>query len=101
MDWNLLLSMVAIVLTLIIFIDLVRMQAIEAVKPRDHVTADRYIVLVLWALFLLTLLPISVYLYARLIGVESEVLRSISTVAGRIGPLAIGIGLEIFYRRRR
>jgi hypothetical protein len=94
-------ALISIVVTLILMGDVVRMQTVEALRPHDERTADRYLVLFLWCTSFLTLLPVGVYIVARILGIDNEVLRSIATVAGRIGPLAIAVGLQVFYRRRR
>lgn len=94
-------ALISVVATLVLMADVVRMQTTEALRPHDERSFDRYLILFLWVLFFLTLLPVGVYLIARIMGIDNEVLRSIATVAGRIGPLAIAVGLQVFYRKRR
>ena len=94
-------ALISILATLLLMADVIRIQVVEALRPKDEHTTDRYLLLSLWVLFFLTLLPVGLYVYMRYLGVENEVLRSIATVAGRIGPLALAVGIQVFYRKRR
>lgn len=94
-------GLISIGVTLLFMADVIRIQVIEALRPKDNNTFDRYLLLFLWVVFFLTLLPVGLYMLARLLGTDNETLRSIATVAGRLGPLAMAVGARVFYRKRR
>lgn len=94
-------GLISIGVTLLFMADIIRIQVMEVMRPKDKNTFDRYLLLFVWLVFFLTLLPVGLYLFARWMGTDNETLRSIATVAGRLGPLAMAIGARVFYRKRR
>lgn len=88
-------------ITLVLMADIIRLQVIEVLRPRDENTVYRYILLFLWIIIFITLLITGLYIYSRIQEIDNETLRSIATVTGRVGPLALAIGIQIFYRKKR
>lgn len=96
-DSGLAFSIVMAVLTIGMLIHLVFKQAKESVTINDYLKVYRYYILTFLVLFLLTMVPVTMYLMYRALGIENEALRTVATLAGRFGPFAVTIVLELMY----
>lgn len=96
-DYTLPTSIVFTILTILMVLHLIILQAREVVEIRDYLTRYRYYILSFLVIFLLTMIPVAMYIIYRILGIDSEILRGLATLTGRFGPFCAGVALELIW----
>lgn len=68
---------------------------ISRLNTKDYITRFRKWVFIILVTVFATTIPVLWYLFARLLGSDTEDLRNFATTMARIGPLLLVLGLEI------
>lgn len=95
-------SLIICVTTLVIFALLTVVQLIEWWNKKDFLKPYRGIILTFLIVSFLALIPVTYLLTLRTAGIESEHVRNLATVSGRLGGLAQALAFVFifFYRRK-
>lgn len=88
-------SIILVFLTLAMLLHLILIVGYETVGIKDFITKYRVAFLSFLVIFFLSIIPVAYYLVARHLGTDTETLRNLATISGRIGPFAATIALEI------
>lgn len=95
-------SLIVCITTLVIFAVLMIVQMIEFFTKKDFLKPYRGIILAFLVVSFLALIPVTYLLTLRSTGIESEHVRNLATVSGRLGGLAQALAFVFifFYRRK-
>lgn len=96
-----LISFVIGLVTLLAYIYVTQKQIIETLVPPDWLSGLRRIILAVLLVSVFGLVPVVVYQGCRIVGIDSEVLRNVASIAGRISQLATAILLIGIYEYKK
>lgn len=85
----------------LIYVHITYKQFTEVLRPKDWLTRLRWLIFGILLVAIFGFIPSLTYQFLRTIGVESDSLRNIATIAGNISRLGGAILLELVYNYKR